>query len=387
MKLTQKKAAGPHVIADLSGLEGLDPKLLKDKIVLAGELVLTSLNGGKAGAGWVDFAPRPLQKRLLVQKPGGPALSVALDKKVVTELVKHRAKPILLVDALLRYGQKLGQDDQVLYSLCKGQQHYFLLVLAFKKRELAAVQEIVIPRRTATADQDLHVQLEQQRNRYAGATHHWCGPLDPPPGISFKIPPALTWASAPPQALSLSGKASLVAQHGLSVLLILAAGAGSAAAVYLPYQDYAQARASLAQESQALQGEYAFASDKLALLRARQAYFTSHEREVPRLAKFEKVLTVTASVPELRLHEARLLTGSAGSGRGQTGLNADFELVLEVPKQEDATALGQSKVLLESLSQELGMNLRLATSEAHREIAATADKPAIRRYRVQGDFS
>lgn len=394
LKLKVQKREGPLFACDVAQLSKGLKTLGKERLVLCGSTLLGSLEPLKGVTGYVAQPPRSTTRAMPWSKSKGKSLYVSIDKEALALVVKARQKPVFALDALLRYGQRAkGADEHVVLGAFEGSDATVVLMLHFRKSELVALNEYTLAPVTAhTFEMDLHVLLERLRMAHAQASFHWCGPLSAPSGQSMQLAPASLWQTAHGHNLTLSGRPSLLRQHGLALGLVLASVASVAVALYLPYTQYVTARDALSRENSQLQGEYSFASEKLALLRARQAFFEVSSHGDRRLVQFKTVLEVLAQQEDLRVRESQLNSSldPVSRGRpGQTGKTADFEVLVDVPRQPDTTALAQSRPLLQALSAEMGMNLRLATTDPYKDIekGASGDNKARRQYRIQGDFN
>lgn len=391
----QKKKEGPLYAADLQQLvKGLADLGKKDRVIIGGQLLLCSLEPLRANSGFIAQPPRATKASLLSQRSGARTVQLQLDKEALALVVKARQKPVFAIDALLRYGQRLrGSDEHVLLSVFTGEEASVVNALHFKKGELSALAEFTLGAESdGSFDTDLHVLLERLRMTYAQATFHWCGPLAMPRSQAFTQAPASLWTSAPGQTLTASGKPSFMRLHGPALGIVALTLTGSVAGVYLPYSKYLQARNELSSESSQLQGEFAFATERLSTLRSRQAFFETQSRNDRRLVQFQGVLAALAEEPDLRVKDARVFSLAAARPQGPAGATAvraaDFEVVVEVLREDDKTALAQSQPLLQKFSSRLGMNLRLATGDPYRDIEknASTDGKTRRMYRIQGDL-
>lgn len=393
MKLKVQKREGPLFACDVEQLAKGLKQVGKDRLILAGQLILCSLDPLKGNAGYIAQAPRSTARKLSLGKGASKPVQLSIDKDALATVVKARHKPVFAIDALLRYGQRLkGSEEFVVLGAFEGIEASQVLMLQFRKGELVALNEYTLCASTAhTFEQDLHVLLERLRMANIQAAFHWCGPMALPSSQSFTLAPASLWQNAPVQNLTLSGKPSLVRRHGMALLVLLASAACYGAALYLPYTKYVKAWEELSKESKALQGQYSFASERLALLRARQAFFELQKTGDHRLDQFKTVLAAMAVEPDLRVRDARLNSPLAMTKRpGQPDKKAaDFEILVEVPRAEGQTALAQSQPLLQSLSASMGMTLRLSTSEAYKDLekGATPDAKPRRQYKIEGDFN
>jgi len=396
LKLKVQKREGPVFACDLDQLKNGVRNLGKDRLVLAGSTLLCALEPLKASPGYIAQPARSASRTMPWQRGSTKSVYVQVDKEVLAAVVKARQKPVFAIDALLRYGQRLkGSDEFVILSAFEGTGTTLVQMLHFKKSELVALNEFTLAASSShTFETDLHVLLERLRMAHAQAVFHWCGPLALPRTQSFHVAPASIWQTAPIQNLTLSGRPSLVRRHGLALLLLALSTLAVGAGLYTPYTRYVQAREALSRESSHLQGQYSFASEKLALLRARQAFFEVSRNGDQRLDKFKQVLAVLADEPDTRLREAQLnstleTTRTPVPAQQQAGKTADFELVVEVLREEGSTALAQSRPLLQKLSAQMGMNLRLSTVDPYKDVdkAGSYDGKPRRIYRIQGDFN
>ncbi len=394
LKLKVQKREGPLFACDVSQLSKGLKTLGKERLVLCGSTLLGSLEPLKGVAGYVAQPPRSTTRAMPWSKAKGKSLYVSIDKEALALVVKARQKPVFALDALLRYGQRVkGADEHVVLGAFEGSDATVVLMLHFRKSELVALNEYTLaPASAHTFEMDLHVLLERLRMAHAQAIFHWCGPLSAPAGQALQLAPASLWQTAHGHNLTLSGRPSLLRQHGLALGLVLASVASVFVALYVPYTQYVTARDALSRENSQLQGEYSFASEKLALLRARQAFFEVSSHGDRRLVQFKTVLEVLAQQEDLRVRESQLNSNldPVSRGRpGQTGKAADFEVLVDVPREPDSTALAQSRPLLQELSAQMGMNLRLATTDPYKDIekSASGDNKARRQYRIQGDFN
>lgn len=380
---TAKKDALPVLCgpADIKALA--DTRRLR--VVLAPALSLCAMQPLPAQEGFVPQPARSAGGRFPWQRSETKMLYSSIAKDAVASLAKGSHKVVLAHEVLMRYGRRLPRaDEHLVLGVFEGLQQCTALAFVFRKGELAElVSASLPPPGSPEHDSDLQLMAERLRSRYAQAQAHWLGPLSIPRALDFKPAPATLWASAPAQRVAVSGKPGPWRKFGAAALLVLLSALGSVAAVWVPYEKYQHAVHELGTESQALQGQYQFASDRLQQLRARQAFFEISSRGQKRLQHFETVLQVAAAEPSLRVISSRMNAAADPTAANESG-RADFELLVQVPRQPDATALAQSLVLLQKLSQAAGMPMRLATQDGHREIPGSSE-PA-RQYRIQGDF-
>ena len=395
MKLKVQKREGPFFAADALQLQRALESAGKERIILAGQLILGSFESLKLNSGYVAQPARPASRGQLFKKGAARLLNVSIDKDALALVVRARQKPIFALDALLRYGQKLiGSDEFAVLGAFAASASTQVVMLHLRKGELTALTEYSLSATSShTFEQDLHVLLERLKTEYSAASFHWCGPLSLPDSQSMTRPGQPLWTAVPAQSLTLSGKPGLVRQHGLAAAIVLLSLAGYAGALYVPYTRYVKAWDALSSESKTLQGQYTFATERLALLQARQSFFQSRKDGSQRLTRFKEVLRALADQPDLQVDNARLNLAPDPSHpvpAAASGNVADFEVLVEVPRAADITALAQSKPLLQNLSSQLGMNLRLSTSDGYRDsdVHASAGKSRpMRQYRIQGDFN
>jgi hypothetical protein len=393
MTLKINKVEGPAFVTDKEQLDQYLAAKSRDKLVLAGQLLMCSLEPLSGVPDFVSRQPRAVAKpRPWVRKTGpARALSVLLDKQALSSLARVRAKPVFAVDALLKYGLKLkGADEYMVLAAFEGVQSAQLLALAFRKGELASYDEFNLPNPNAHSySGDLHVLLDRLRTAHPNAVTHWCGPLAMPAAQTFVVAPKTFWQPAPVVLLSVNLNRGVVSLQVCGLVLVAITAAGSAGAVYMPYLAYQEARAALAHESRELKGQLTFDSDRLALLRARSAFFESTKDGDAKLVALENVLTGLQLEKGLVLKEARLSSAMEGSKTGQPrgGKPADFEVEVLVPRTAGVSALDQAKPLLESLSARTGANMRLAVGmDAYADQKAAGKGDDLRRYKIQGDF-
>ena len=395
MKLKVQKKEGPVFVADHPQLQRALSTPGKERLILAGQLILGSFDSLKSNLGYVPQPYRSAKRAQLFKKGASRPLNVSIDKEALALVVKARQKPIFALDALLRYGQKLaGSEEFAVVGAFGASDSTQVVLLHLKKGELVGLAEYSLCATASHAfEQDLHVLLDRLKGTYTAASFHWCGPLSLPDSQSMTQPPPSIWQAVPAQNLTLSGKPGMVRQHGLAAAIVLLSLAGYAGALYVPYTRYVKAWDALSSESKALQGQYTFATERLALLQARQSFFQSRKDGSQRLTQFKEVLRALAEQPDLQVNNARLNLAPDPSHpvpASASGNVADFEVLVEVPRAADITALAQSKPLLQNLSSQLGMNLRLSTSDGYRDsdVHASAGKNRpLRHYRIQGDFS
>lgn len=382
------KKDGLLVVSDSSDLARLGERK-RAKVVLGAPALLSSMEPLPANTNYVLQPPRAVGRTWPWDRTPAKMVYSAVGKEVLSALAKGQHKAVFGVDVAMRYGQKLkGADEHLVLCAFDGAQTTSVLFLLFRKGALAELQSFALPAaQNPDHDTDAHLLLERLRTRHPQAQVHWLGPLAAPRTEQLRTPSGNLWALAPGQALAGSGKPGLWRRFGAAVLVLVLAALGSAGAVYLPYEDYLKARADLSAESQSLQGQFQFASDRLQMLRARQAFFEISAREQRRLQHFETLLARVSEEPGLLVIEAKMSApaGSEAPGAAPQGEStADFELLVRLPREPDVTALAQSLPLLQHLSTAAGMPMRLATQDGHREMPS-AERP-MRQYRIQGDF-
>lgn len=391
MALSVKKKEGPLFVADLEQLKSVTLSKPKDRIVLGGQLLACSLQPIQALDGLVPQPPRKATKAALAQRGKGKVLNLALEREALALVVRAKVRPVFATDALLKYGLKLKGDEFVVLCAAQASRDTIVTALYFKKGELTGLDEFVLSHPTShTYEADIHVLLERLRLAHLAAEFHWCGPLAMPRTQTFVQAPVSLWAYALPQALTMSGRSSVLRQHGIAALITILAAVGYGGALWVPYTNYQKAALELSSENSRLQGEYAFASERLNMLRALQAFTHKAEDNVEPLKRFSSVIKVVGEMPGTRVKEARLIWPRAREDEAPThGKDKDpfdFELLLELEKAEETTALEQSAPLLTRLSDQLGMNLRLSKTDGMRELPAATGKKTLRQYRIQGDF-
>lgn len=386
MSLKIHKREGPLFVADQAQLQQLLSSRTKDKVILGPALVGYALRTPEKLIGMVQQTPRDARKVGPLSREKPPKLHLGVERETVAALIRAKIRPVFAVDALLRYGTRVKADDLLLLSVMTASNGTSASVLRFRKGELDEINDYVLSAvGSHTYEADVQALVDRLRLRYPNAQFHWCGPLKLPASQSMPQAPDSIWGQAAVQALSMTGRASVLQRHGLAALLVIAAAGGYAGALWVPYTEYRASAAELAADNARLKGEYVFASERLSLLRALQAFSRTREGNTRPLDQFATVVSVASEHEKLRIKEAKLNWPSLRTV--SPGLAYDFELVVEVPRLEGTTALEQSVPLLKSLSASTGMGMRVATVDGMREVAANGDKtPASRIYRIQGDF-
>lgn len=390
MELKVKRKEGPHFAADVEQLKRLLAKSPTERVVLGGQLFMCSLDTLQALDGFLEQPARATSRAAVFSRTKSAKLRVAIDKEALAMVARARVRPVFAVDALLRYGLRLKGEEVLLLSAIEATYSTLLTAMHLRKGELVSFEEFVLAAPTShTYEADVHVLLERLRMQHTGAVFHWCGPLNAPRSQACITAPAALWAAAPPQALTVSGKPGWWRRYGLSVALSVAAGVGYAGALWVPYTDYAAAAEELAAESARLQGDFSFASERLALLQARQTFLNSTQSNPKPLSGMEAAVLAISAFPDVRIKEAQLYwpRGKTATSSGATREAYDFEFLLEVPAVPGTTALDQSVPLVRGLSQRMGTSLRLSTIDGMREVNSPQGKGALRHYRIQGDFS
>lgn len=389
MELKVKRKEGPHFAADVEQLKRILAKPSKERIILGGQLFMCSLENLRAMDDFLEQPPRPTRRALLLSRAKSPKLRVAIDKEALGLVARARVRPIFAVDALLRYGQRIKSDEILLLSAVEATSSTLLTAMHFRKGEMVSFEEFVLAAPAShTYEADVHVLLERLRMQHMGATFHWCGPLGMPRSQTFITASAALWTAVAPQALTVSGKASVWRQHGLSMALSVAAAVGYGAALWVPYTDYTKAAKELAAESSRLQGDFSFASERLALLQARQTYMNAAKSNLKPLTSMEAAVHAISERTDVRIKEAHLSwpRGKVAPAGSVNQVAYDFEFLLEVPALSGTTALEQSVPLVRGLSARMGTSLRLATLDGMREVKSPKGKGDLRHYRIQGDF-
>ncbi len=394
MKLTPIKTTGPLFMADLQQLKDQLQRLgKKQSLVLAGELLLCSLEPLTPQQGFLTQSARRATAGRFGARTGGPELKLALDRAVLAEVQRLKAKPVFAVDCLLRYGLKLSaREEHVVIAGFPTTLRTSVMGLVFRKGALVEVLEFEASHPSAhTHDADLHAMLERLRLSHPSAQVHWCGPLDAPPGLDARPVPDSIWSLGPAQVLTTSTSATLIGRHGLPVAIVMLAGAGYIGALALPYEQYRVSAAHIEAESSHLQGQYAFASDRLASLAARETFFTKQAAQAAQLQRIESVLAALAKSPvKVVVKDARIrIAQSAAQPSAQPGAAAehDFELTVELERDGEQNAIAQSEPLLTLLATELGADVRLAPVNGHKDQPATSpSERGLRVYNIQGDF-
>lgn len=391
MELKVKKKEGPVFAADLQQLVRATEQPPRERLVLGGQLFMCSLEALRSLEGFVEQPARSTVRSLPFSRNKKPRkLYLALEREALATVVRARIRPVFAIDALLRYGQRLKEDDSVVLCAMQGTQASMVTSLHFRRGELVSLDEFVLAAPSShTFEADLHVLLERLRMQHMGAVFHWCGPLSMPRSQTFVQAPASMWAAATPQALTMSGRSSVLRRHGIALAVASLSVAGYGAALWYPYSQYLHAASTLAADNARLQSEYRFATERLAMLQALQGFARVSETNTAPLGQFAAVMQALGTQDGLRIREARLNWARARivePGRPALKDAYDFEVLLEVPRTEGVTALEQSVPLMRGLSDQLGMNLRLATTEGMREVPPAEGKKPARQYRVQGDF-
>ncbi|MDM7481621.1 MAG: hypothetical protein P3W96_006340 [Halomonas sp.] len=358
------------------------PAKTRERVYLMGDAILFSLQPLNLGPEYLEQPTRNAAAMSLLQRRVARPLYVYAHREVLGAVLKSGAKPVFALDAVLRYGLRLrGADEQAVVAAAGHGPVVHLLAVLFRKAEVADVRMWRIVSDARTRDADLHLALERLRLAWPNAQRwHWCGPLPVPLSQSFVEAPENLWSHTPAQSLTASGRPSLLSRFGAPVGLVLASAAISAAMVWPAYQDYLRAASVLASESQSLTGQYAFASQRLQLLKARQEFFRNAQAPQQRLKQLETLLQAVGQ-QNLKVKDAQLYAQS--QGRGQ------FELLVEVEAAAGKSFLEQSKDILEKLAADTGAKLWLAQNDAFKEVSRTSEArgSALRQFRIQGDFA
>jgi hypothetical protein len=358
------------------------PAKTRERVYLMGDVAPLSLQGLGLGPDYFEQPPRNAAGVSLLQRRVSRPLYVSAHREVLSAVLKAGAKPVFAVDALLRYGAKLrGGDEQVVVAATGHGEVVHLLAMLFRRAELVDLKSWRVVSGANTQAEDLHLSMERLRVAWPNAQRwHWCGPLPAPASQMVVEAPDSLWSHAPSQSLTTSGRPSVISRFGLPVFLVLASVGGAVAMVWPPYQDYLRSAQSLANESQSLTGQYAFASQRLQLLRARQEFFRSAEAPQQRLKRLEAVLQAVGQ-QNLKVREAQLY--AQPQGRGQ------FELVVEIEPSPGQSFLEQSKDILEQLATDTGAKLWLAQNNGFKEVSSkdTSGTAVLRQFRIQGDFA
>lgn len=363
----------------------------KFKVILTTPALLCADEPLKPLAGFQPQAPRQTTHRLPWDKSSEKLLHVSLDREVLAVLAKVRQKVVFALDVMLKYGQKQKGEEVVLLGVFESSGGVSAQRMLFKKGKFQDMEEFSLPStEDADFEADLHILCERMSSKHPQADFHWISPLPAPEVLKFVEPGSGIWSLVPAQSLDLSGKPSLINRFGLAAFITGATTAAAVAGTYLPYQKYMAAQSALASESANLQGQFTFASDKLSLLRTRQAFFEEANRSASRLVNFNAVLAVLAEEPDLMLQESKLYAplDPSVAGLPEGTLRPDFELMVRVEKNENSTALAQSSALLENLSRKMGLGLRLSTVAPYKDVeAGDSKKTILREYRIQGNFN
>ena len=358
------------------------PTKTRERVYLMGDVAPLSLQSLGLGSDYLEQPPRNAAGVSLLQRRAPRPLYVSAHREVLSAVLKAGAKPVFAVDALLRYGAKLrGGDEQVVVAAAGHGEVVHLLAMLFRRAELVEFKSWRVVSGANTQAEDLHLSIERLRLAWPNAQRwHWCGPLPAPASQMVVEAPDSLWSHAPSQSLTTSGKPSVISRFGLPVLLVLASVGGAVAMVWPPYQDYLRSAQLLTNESQSLTRQYAFASQRLQLLRARQEFFRSAEAPRQRLKRLEAVLQAVGQ-QNLKVKEAQLY--AQPQGRGQ------FELVVETEPIPGQSFLEQSKDILEQLAADTGAKLWLAQNNGFKEVGGkdTSGAAVLRQFRIQGDFA
>lgn len=356
------------------------------KVVLGAPAVLASMDPLVANPDYIPQPARSTTGLLAAKKGGARVVHSAISREVLQAVFKGRNRVVYAWDVALRYGKKIKNgDDHLILCAFSNERATSVLVLVMRKKALVSIQaySLSLPS-SPDFEMDVHLLLERLRVKLPAALLHWLGPVQAPGSIEATMAAPAIWSGAPAQAVEGVNGPGLLTRFGAAIILVLLALMGAALAVIIPYEKYQASVRLLEVESQSLKGQFQFASDRLKLLRARQAFFDSVGRDQKRLKHFEGLLSRVASEARVQVISAKLLNKDAVEPTADQGRSADFELLVQVPRQGSATALAQSLPFLQELSQSTGMALRLATSDGHREIV-NGDEPR-RQYRIQGDF-
>jgi hypothetical protein len=388
-KLSISKKDGPIFIADIPQLEQQLKTTSKRKLILGGQLLMVSLEALRVQQGFVSQPPRAIKRGLLSTSGDSKKLQLLLDKDALDRLGPSKRKPAFAIDALLKYGLKLkGSEEHCIIGALEASTSTQMVVLTFKKHELVSYNEYQLAHPSQnTYEADMHSWLEQRIQSNPAAIIHWCGPLNPPKLHNVKTPDSSLWNFAAVQTLTISGKPSALRQHGLAAMLVMAGVLGYFAAVYPAYLAYEASKKELLEESASLKGETSFNSERLSVLRSRQAFFEKQKRTEQRFDKFVDILAAFAQQPRLSVRKATLFSSKDDTGAARGGKPTEFEITVETPVLPgELTTLDQGKILLQSLSVKTGGNLRLATGGDSYSEVKNAKSGDYRTYRIQGDF-
>jgi hypothetical protein len=394
MALTIQKKDGPLFVADIAQLNRALEKRPKQKIILAGQLLICSLEEIRARDGMVIVPSRKVTNKFFAKKDEMTKLNLAVDKEAAIALNKARVRPTYAIDALLRYGQKMTKiDDVFVVSAVESSTSTMVSVLRFKKSVLTEYSENILSSPAAhTYEADLHVLLDRLRANSPSAILHWCSPLAQPRTHTFINGGSSIWGLASSQSLSISGVPSLAAQFGVPAFIAIGAALAYGGVLYPPYQNYLAAAKALEVENAAL-GEYTFASDRLKTLEARKQFFSHPMINRDKFAQFEEVLVACAQQEGLTVLSSRLVVSpgkdaNIDEANDRTGYHPEFEVTVTVPKKESLLILEQSEPLLRALSVRLGVSLRLAVTGGFSESPSRGvNSPILRTYRIQGVLS
>ena len=387
----KKRDNGPRFVADSESLARvLTSGGRSQRVVLGGPLVLGAIGPLPVPDGYTGQEPRPAARSWPWSRPPSAEarVSVALEREAVDLLMRGRAKASLVVDVLLKVGQRIRAENSFVVAAVEGSMQSAVTVMRFRKAVAVEIKDYLLPHpSTAAYEADQHMLLEKLRLQIPGAPIHWCGPLAAPRSQKVETHPASVWNTAPVLVLTRSGRPGLFRRHGIAMAIVALSVAGAGATLWEPYQQYQQAAQQLARENAQLKGEYRFASERLQLLRARESFYGTFEGNAAVVRSFESVLNTFAAHPDVRIVEASVLWPRGKTLRASR-FPHDFEIVIEVARNPESTALAQSVPLMHALSAQLGTGLRLSANDGMRDEpgAASSDSPGYRYYRIQGDL-
>jgi hypothetical protein len=405
---------GTWFVSSLESLNQVLDREKRPKLVLRGDLVLTSLKSDlDVGERYVRQIPRvsaPSLGSILKSDANDTVVSVWLLKDAVDSLFANRINAVALeIDQLLQFSPS-KKGKKILITAWK--ENYNMPVLAIVMKD--GVVERILEKGLKVRDfeVDLKQLVMDMRTEYPAYEMTWVSPEGEFPSF---LPAGIENAGAAPFArlsakplLGQGQKITFLQKYGAAAGIMVAGVVAYILMIGWPYQAYSDLRAKSQEILQGFKSDSEFTTSQLGILQARRFYISDVRPQTRQTKLLQDTimginkLPVRTWISEMKISSgtgiaedadkpvgqasasAASVSAMGTTGAGAAGANKGMTLTITLRAAKDAGVDGvtQMKPIPELLSSELGIPLR---TTAQIQDVSENNHP-VRQIRLKGEF-
>lgn len=365
------------------------------RLLLSGQSVFATLQDKDVPpTGFKHYVDRRVEPGLVQALQGRGAVVRVYVHEAAMRMPKVRFG--LVLDGYLAWGfSKAKSGMTVLFGGCETASAVIVQTLVFSAGKLIAIDEHMLPSLgDGLFKSHLGIMLEKCRVAYPSARFVQAAPLSDweEQGIEYVGQAALRRIGYN----KITEKKASSQSNALPIAVTLLAGVGAIGVAYAGWAKYntAAANYAIAIDDPLIRQHGGVDTTGLDRSNARRAYMELPRRQHALVAVATQVAKGVASIPATKIVDLTVPAPATNQGAAAVGFEAgpaadearkvlspdrapDFRATISAPKAGNMTGLGQGQDLLEQLSKQTGMSLRLA----HQGLREEANK---RLYTIEG---